>query len=556
MQDRAIKSLVLFLIPFLIYVVPLPFAPLMEPDEARYGAIPSAMNATGDYVTPRLKGVVYFEKPPLSYWATAVFYRIFGENEFSSRLFAALCAWGCILLVYRMGLFFHDARTGLCAAAVLSTFLYHAAIGRINILDMPLAFLVCLAIWSGFRYFSSVQRRKARLYLLYLFSALAFLAKGVIGIVFPFGVLVIWLAVSRRWREIPGLFSPIGMMVFSTVSLPWVILIQRENPDFFRFFFIQEHLLRYATRIHQHFEPFYYYLPIVLLGTLPWCAFLPEAFRAIRKGKNGLFGSIEKRFLLTWLGLILLFFSLSSSKLVPYIAPLFPPLALFFGHLFRRYEEKREGGGNGKAVPLLSRMAVMLPALLWTALLLAPLFPHKYTPAWNDWWPWIAFPLLALLLTLFLPDLIRKRTGQGRLLTFYLLFALFLASVALPAARYMAPYKSALPLSRAIQAHVPKGAAVYQYGISLYGIDFYTGMRTPIVDDIGEVRYGSEKLPPEEKERYFLTSDSFFRLVRENDGIYCATKSGERLERLKKEVPGLQVLWHNNTYHLVRLTRS
>jgi len=556
MQDRAIKSLVLFLIPFLIYVVPLPFAPLMEPDEARYSAIPSAMNATGDYVTPRLKGVVYFEKPPLSYWATAVFYRIFGENEFSSRLFAALCAWGCILLVYRMGLFFHDARTGFYAAAVLSTFLYHAVIGRINILDMPLAFLVCLAIWSGFRNFSSAERRKARLYLLYLFSALAFLAKGLIGIVFPFGVLVIWLAVSRRWREITGLFSPIGIMVFSVVSLPWVILVQRENPDFFRFFFIQEHLLRYATRIHHHFEPFYYYLPIVLLGTLPWCAFLPEALMGVWKGKNGLFGSVEKRFLLTWLGLIFLFFSLSSSKLASYIAPLFPPIALFFGHLFRRYEEEREGGENRKAVSLLSRMAVMLPALLLAALLLAPLFPHKYTLAWNDWWPWITFPLLALLLTLFLPDLIRKRTGQGRLLTFYLLFALFLASVALPAARYMAPYKSALPLSRAIQAHVPKGAAVYQYGISLYGIDFYTGIRTPIVDDVGELRYGAERLLPEERERYFLTSDSFFRLIQEKGEIYCATKSGDKLEKLKKEVPGLHVLWHNNTYHLVRLTRS
>jgi 4-amino-4-deoxy-L-arabinose transferase-like glycosyltransferase len=556
MQDRAIKSLVLFLVPFLVYVVPLPFAPLMEPDEARYGAIPSAMNATGDYVTPRLKGVVYFEKPPLSYWATAFFYRVFGENEFSSRLFSALCAWGCILLVYRMGLFFHDTKTGLYGAAALSTFLYHMAIGRINILDMPLAFFVSSAIWFGFLYFSSAEKRKYFLYILYLLSALAFLVKGLIGIVFPFGVLAIWLAISGRMREIPRMISPAGLAIFSAVSLPWVILIQRENPDFFRFFFIQEHFLRYATRIHHHFEPFYYYLPIVLLGTLPWCAFLPEAFRVIRKVKNGLFGGEEKRFLLTWLGLILLFFSLSSSKLASYITPLFPPIALFFGHLFRRYEEETEGFGYEKADSPLYGMAVMLPALLWTALLLAPLFPHKYAVTWNDWWPWIAFPLLVILLTLFLPDLVRKRTGQARLLTFYFLFAFFLASVALPTAKYMAPYKSALPLSLAIQDHVPKGETLYQYGISLYGIDFYTGMRTPIVDDIGELRYGAERLLPEERARYFLTSDSFFRLIREKGNLYCVTKGGDKLERLKKEVPGLQVLWHNNAYQLVRLTRS
>ena len=235
MQDRSIKIIVLFLLPLLLYLIPLPFIPLMEPDEGRYSAIPSAMNATGDYVTPRLKGAVYFEKPPLVYWATAVFFRIFGENEFSSRLFAALCAWGCILLVYRMGLFFHDARTGLYAAAVLTTFLYHVAIGRINILDMPLAFFVCMAIWCGFRYFAAAERKKGWLYLLYLFSALAFLAKGLIGIVFPFGVVVIWLLASGRWREIIALFSPVGILIFSAVSLPWLILVQRAESRFLPF---------------------------------------------------------------------------------------------------------------------------------------------------------------------------------------------------------------------------------------------------------------------------------------------------------------------------------
>ena len=193
------------------------------------------------------------------------------------------------------------------------------------------------------------KRKNDRLYLLYFFSALAFLAKGLIGIVFPFGVLVIWLLISRRWRDIFGLFSPVGILIFSAVSLPWLILVQRENPDFFRFFFIQEHLLRYATRMHDRYQPFYFYLPIILAGTLPWCAFLPEAIRGVRKRTRNLFGSVEKRFLLTWFGLIFLFFSISSSKLIPYIAPVFLPLALVFGHLFRRYEEReRRLGRRGR----------------------------------------------------------------------------------------------------------------------------------------------------------------------------------------------------------------
>jgi 4-amino-4-deoxy-L-arabinose transferase-like glycosyltransferase len=555
MQDRSIKILVLFILPLLLYVLPLPFTPLMEPDEGRYSAIPSAMNATGDYVTPRLKAAVYFEKPPLVYWATAVFFRIFGENEFSSRLFAALCAWGCILLVYHMGLFFHDTRTGLYASAVLTTFLYHVAIGRINILDMPLAFLVCMAIWSGFRCFATAEKKKGWLYLLYLFSGLAFLAKGLIGIAFPFGVLTIWLLISRRWRDIFALFSPVGIMIFSAIALPWLILVQQQNPDFFRFFFIQEHLLRYATRMHDRYQPFYFYLPIILAGTLPWCAFLPEAIRGIGTQEQW-FSSTEKRFMLTWFGLIVIFFSISSSKLIPYIAPAFLPLALGFGHLFRRYEERIANGETGASVPLRYRWSGILQAVLFMAVLVGPVFLQERGVAWGNWWPWIAFPFLIQLLIAFLPDRIRKKTGRGWFASIYLLFALFLMSLTLPVTQYLAPYKSAYPLSQAIRKNLPENATLYQYGMSLYGIDFYTGKRTPIVDDIGEVRYGSEQLPTAEMERYFLTSESFFRLVQATDGIYCATQNDEKLERLKKEIPALRVLWHNEAYSLIQLRRS
>lgn len=552
MQMRKQKILVLLLVPLLLYLAPLPFMPLMEPDEARYSAIPSAMNAAGNYVTPRLKGTVYLEKPPLAYWATAAAFRLFGENEFSARLFAALSAWGCIILVYRMGLFFHDARTGLYAAAVLTTFLYPFAIGRLNILDMPLAFLVSVATWWGFRHFSSPDKKKPRLYLLYLFSGFAFLTKGLVGIAFPFGIITLWLAVSGRGREIPALFSPVGIAVFSAVALPWIVLVQQANPDFLNFFFLQEHILRYASRIHGHYEPFYFYLPIVLAGTIPWCGFLPELFHVFGKNIGGLFNGAEKRLLLVWFGLIFLFYSFAASKLAPYIAPLFPPLALFSGHLFRKYDDA-EGGGGDQAASRRRRAALIFQAVLFLALLLAPLFTPKHRWEWGDWWPWIVLPAALLLLLPILPEMTGRETGRRWFLATYLIFALFLASLTLPVSRYLAPYKSALPLSAAIEKNLPPGATLYQYGISLYGIDFYTGMRTPVVDDIGELRYGSEKLPAQEKERYFLDSASFFRLARENAGTYCATKKGESLERLKKEFPSLKILWHKNTYCLIVL---
>lgn len=555
MAGKRAEWWVLVLIPLLVYLAPLPFMPLMEPDEGRYSAIPGEMNASGDYITPHLKHAVYFEKPPLCYWATAVAFKALGENEFAARLFIALCAWGCILLVYRMGLYFHDRRTGLYAAALLSTCLFHAAIGRIQILDMPLAFFVCLAIWAGFRHFQPDRPGRWGLYGLYLASALAFLTKGLIGVVFPFGVLFFWLLFSRRWREIPGLLSPVGIALFLLLTLPWLILVQQANPDFFRFFFIQEHLLRYTTRIHDRYQPVYFYLPVLLAGTLPWCAYLPRVMQGCRK-TAALFGSGETRFLLTWIGLILIFFSLSSSKLIPYIGPVFPPLALFLGHLFRNYEERRETQNREEGGTAWRNAPAFLPVILFVLVLLAPLLPGEEHIAWGRWWPWITAPFALQLLILWLPDRVARKTGRGWFATIYLLFALFLATVTFPVAQYVAPYKSAWAISQAVKAHLPAGELLYQYRMSLYGIDFYTGLRTPIVDDIGEVRYGSEQLPAAERERYFLTSDSFFKLIHERKAVYCATGKGERLERLKKEVPGLTLLWHNEDYALVKLTDS
>ncbi len=191
------KRYVLFLIPLILYIALLGIMPQMEPDEARYSLIPSAMNQSGNYITPQIKHVPYLEKPPLVYWATAMSFKVFGENDFSARLFAALCAWGCILLAYFIGKHFRDEKTGLYAAAILSISAFPFALGRINILDMPLTFFLCLSIWLGYLSLTE-EKRKYLCYLFYFFCALAFLTKGLVGVVFPFAILVLWLIWAGR----------------------------------------------------------------------------------------------------------------------------------------------------------------------------------------------------------------------------------------------------------------------------------------------------------------------------------------------------------------------
>ncbi len=535
----------------MIFLSLLTVMPLTEPDEARYSAIPSAMNATGDYVTPRLKGTVYLEKPPLCYWATALAFRTFGENEFSARLFAALCAWGCVLLVYSMGSHFHGAKTGLYAAAVLATSLFHFILGRMNILDVPLAFFVSAALWCGYRHFSGSAVGRTQLYLFYLFSAFAFLAKGLIGVVFPLAILALWLSISRRWRDLPKIVSPVGIAAFFAVAGPWLVLVQRANPDFLWFFFVQEHFLRYATSGHGKHEPFYFFIPVLIAGAMPWSFFLLKALKACKAKIASLFGRDETVFLLAWAGFVFLFFSVSSSKLVPYIAPVFLPLAVFMGHIFRVHDDEAGRPDAGPATSGISDLPVILSSVLFTAVLLIPPFlPERGVPL-REWWPWIVFPVCMQALILFLP-IIRRYRNFGWFPAAFALTFLFLASLAFPLSHFLTPYKTAQPVVAAIREHVPAGREVYQYGMSLYGIDFYGRARTPVVEDIGELRPGVEKLTPEEKNHYFLGYDTFRARLREEGEMYCAAKY-KNIKRLKKEFPVQRVLWNNGYYYLLHL---
>jgi hypothetical protein len=556
------KILFLFIIPLFLYIALLPVMPLMEPDEARYSDIPSLMNRTGDYITPHLNHVVYLEKPPLGYWATALFFKIFGENEFSSRLFVALCAWGCIFLVYRIGAFFHDEKTGLYSAGVLSTFLFHSILGKINILDMPLTFFVCLATWAGYRYFAGDCQRKGWLYLLYMSSALAFLTKGLIGIVFPFAITVLWLLISKRWRDVLRLFSPVGMIIFLLISCPWIILVQKANKDFLWFFFIQEHFLRYTSTHGSRNHSIWFYVPFVILGTLPWSAFLLKVLKEGAEKRAPLFKAAEKHFLLIWIFFIFIFFSFSSCKLIPYIAPIFIPIAVLFSHLFRLYEDWNINLEKGRGKRFLYDLPIILMSLLFIAgLILACLIRNLSLGAYqinlhfeNGWWL-ILLPILFLVMMVFLPLLVERKWRRGWFLTVTILSTLFLVSIHFPISHYLTPYKSAYPVSKAIRALLPPNQEVYQFRTSLYGIEFYNKIRTPLVGRYGggELDFGIHQLPPEERSHYYLLIKEFYHLCKEKGELYCVTQGKENVEALKKEVSTLEVLWDNGVYYFLRL---
>jgi 4-amino-4-deoxy-L-arabinose transferase-like glycosyltransferase len=554
--SKILKWLVLFIIPLLIYIVSLPAIPLIEPDEGRYSLIPQEMNQTGDYITPRLKGVDYFEKPVLDYWVTAAAFKIFGENAFASRLFVALCAWGCIILAYRAGRHFHDEKTGLFAAALLSTTIYQFAMGRAHVLDMQLAFFVSMGTWSCYRFFEDERRKRIWLYLAYFFAGLGFLSKGLIGIVFPFAIAFFWLVFRKRFRDIFRLISPIGLIILLLVTGPWLYLVQKANPDFFNFFFIREHLQRFTTKIHNRYEPFWFFIPVLIGGFIPWLGYLPQALKYMRPKIGFIFKKDETVFLITWAGFVFLFFSVSSSKLVPYIAPVFIPLSVMLGHIFRLGDDALRQSSQVPTGIMASSAVWLQSAAIGTGIIFLPLFDKGSLISMNRWVPYIIVPVIMLLCLTFLPAVARNRLRRGWFFSIYIFSAVFFLSLLLPAARYVTPYKSALPIAQAVREHVPAGSVPVQFRMSNYGIDFYTRIKTPVVDDYGELDYGVAKLSEEERIRRFPSSRDFFEKYKKSGEEWCITDDVYKVNILKEKSPAAEVLWQNREYFLVHMKKG
>jgi 4-amino-4-deoxy-L-arabinose transferase-like glycosyltransferase len=321
-----------------LYFFALGKASLGSQDEGRYSEIPREMVASGDWVTPRLDGVNYFEKPPLVYWAVAVCLKAFGPGELSMRTVPVLFALGGLLLTYAAARQLYGREAGLASATVLGTSLLYFTIGHILLLDMA------LSVWMSATLFCFLlgvrapvspawwNSRRALFYGLYASAALATLTKGFIGFLVTGAVMVLWLVLFDQWKRLRPLYLPTGLLLFLAVALPWHLLAAARNPTWAYRYIVYEHWLRFTTPAAGRHQAWWFFIPIVLFGLFPWVGFLWPALRdALRGGWERRRENAAAWFLVTWVVFVFLFFSKSQSKLAPYILPVFPPLAVIVG---------------------------------------------------------------------------------------------------------------------------------------------------------------------------------------------------------------------------------
>lgn len=329
------RDLLLLLLVFgLLYAFRLGSWPLVNPDEGRYAEIPREMIVSGDWVTPRLDGVKYFEKPPLVYWLVAGCYEVLGANAWSMRFIPAFFTLAGVLLTYAAARRMYGREVGLTSAIVLGTALLFIGMGRVLTLDTVVSVLMAATLGCfilGVRE-APGWRRRWLFYGLYVCAALATLAKGLIGFLVTGAVMFLWLLLFNQWRRLRPLYLPTGALIFLLVAAPWHVLVAMRNHDWAWFYFVHEHWLRFTTKVHGRYQPWWFFLPILWFGFFPWSGFvLPALARVWRELRRKAEGAADLGYFAVWTLFILFFYSLSDSKLVPYIVPVFPAVAILIG---------------------------------------------------------------------------------------------------------------------------------------------------------------------------------------------------------------------------------
>jgi len=458
--------------------------PLMDPDEGRYAEIPREMAASGDWITPRLDGLKYFEKPPLQYWATAALYKGFGVNEWTARGWTLALAFLCLPLTFAWVRRFYGQPAGWAAMAVLAASPFFVILGHLNLLDAAFTFWLTAAIFAFTRAQlaqpgSSDERNN--MLCAWLAAALAVLSKGMVAPVLAGFALLAYSIVQHDWRTWRRLHIVLGLPLFLLVATPWFVVVSLRNAEFPEFFFLHEHFARFLTNVSQHVEPWWFFAPVLALGLLPWLTELPGAIRRAWSAREPAREFQPLRFLLIYAGATLLFFSVSHSKLAPYILPMLPPLAVVLGvHIAERPRSLRRGAW----------IAAVTIAIVAGGLVVYTLRRYDAAPV-----PLVMWTFVAVMLAFIAALNVKVRHSQARNIA-WLAVGSVLAWQCLMTAHGTPPLaRSARALVAAVQPAIREQTALFNVGQYRQTIPPYLGRTLTLVGYTGELEFGMRQEP-------------------------------------------------------------
>ncbi len=449
---------------------------LVNPDESRYSEVAREMLTSGDFITPKVNGAVFFDKPILYYWLQASSIELFGVNETAIRLWPSLFGiLGC-LFIYIAGRNLYDRRTGLIAAITLACSpLYYLAAHYAN-MDLEVAVLISCSLLA---FLVAVQpknqlNRQKWLYLSYIFAGLAILTKGLIGLMFPLMIIGTWILLTNQWHIIKNMSIFTGLLIILAITAPWFILVQQHNPDFFHFFFYIQHFQRFISENFNSKSSLWFYLPVILLGIFPWTFFffsaLAKTIKALWKNRKGVQTEL---FLLLWAILIFIFFSIPTSKLIGYIIPVLPPIILLTSHYISQLISNLK---QNNITMLFISLAIFLTALICLATPYLPQYKNYLTSK---------TPSLIMASVLFISSIILFLSIRKK---FFIAFVAttFVAVSSLMTLMLITPYigiPTNKPLVQAMQRYYQPGDLIVNYKHYFYDVPIYSQNTVVLVEE-------------------------------------------------------------------------
>ena len=320
---------VLMFVCALFYLLPLAFHGLWAPDETRYAQASQEMLLTGNWASPHFMGLRYFEKPAAGYWMIAAGQAIFGQNLFGVRFASAFSMGLSVLLTYLVAQrLWRDPRRSLACAVIYMSFGLIGGLAGYSNIDPPFTLWVNLSFIALWFAIDSTTRRARLGYwaAVGLSCGLGLMTKGFLALVLPVLVALPYMIWQKRFGELVR-YGVLAVLVAVLVCLPWGLIVHHQEADFWNFFFWHEHIQRFAGDDAQHAEPIWFYLPLLVLSSLPWAALLPATVEHSWRQRL----QPEVVFVALWLLLPFAFFSLAKGKLPTYILPCMLPLALLMG---------------------------------------------------------------------------------------------------------------------------------------------------------------------------------------------------------------------------------
>ena len=525
------KILLLVLLYSLLWFGTLNYRHLIPSDEGRYAEMAREMLVTGDWITPRYNGYKYFEKPPLQIWATAAAFQAFGIGDWQARLWTALTGFLTILCIGFTGARIYNARAGWLGALVLASSPMWVIAGHFNSLDMGLSAFLVAALCSLLFAQSSENKTLSRnwMWACWACMALATLSKGVIGIAIPAMVFVVYSISAWDWKIWKRLYLISGIALYLAITAPWFALVARRNPEFLEFFFIHEHLQRFTQDDHSRTGPIYYFIPLLLIGFLPWIAQIPSSIAQAWRERRGYFS--PSWLLVCWFLVILGFFSISHSKLPGYIIPIFPALAMLVGNCLDRNLGLINSLSKSWQLQTLGFAMLGFVGFFFLSAIGQQARPDEIE-AYTQYTHWVIAALIALIGFNLFAFVQSKRKGLASITSFASGFFLC-AIIAGTGHEVLGRAVSGIDLANQVKASIPKNANIYSVRILDHTVPFYLGRTMVMVEFPDELEFGVNQEP----DLWLPSLDAFKVRWNEDQSAYALMVPEQYLELQKTGLP-------------------